>query len=240
METSLIPHPASDIDRILGLAITSNVTVETIERIVALKERMEDRAAAAEFNAALAAFQGACPPIRKGSTAKIATRSGGQFSYTYASLDRIAEVVRPVLKEHGLSYSWDSEMADTKVVCKCIVRHIAGHSQSAHFTCPTESDSAMSAQQRHASALKYAMRQSLVQALGLTTTDSDTDASTTEKLTPDQVAEIDALIIEAKADRVAVLKYAKADTVETIAARDYSKIKTALVAKIAEAAKVKS
>ncbi len=54
---------------------------------------------------ALAAFQGECPPIRKGNRATVPTKSGGQYSYDYADLSDVLEVVLPVLARHGLAFN---------------------------------------------------------------------------------------------------------------------------------------
>jgi hypothetical protein len=173
--------------------------VDALERLAALHERMMDRDSAREFAAAMAAFQEECPPVRKTSTAKVVTKSGGSYSYAYAELDEIARTVRPILHRHGLSYSWDSTLSESGAMlrCVCTVSHANGHKASATFEAPTEAvTQAMSPQQRHAAALTFARRQSLIQVLGLTTCDPDADgASEPEaKITPEQVLVLEALI----------------------------------------------
>lgn len=227
-----IPGPASDIARILTLAVETKVPVETIERLVALQERMLDRSAAAEFNAALAAFQHECPSIPKTSIAKIATKSGGDYGYRYAELDQIAKVTRPLLQKHGLAYSWDMEMQDAKVVCTCTLRHVAGHSQSAKFVAPTDAAASMSGPQKHAAALTYARRQSLIQVLGLTTTDPDTDAGAPKKITDEQVMALNDLIQDSGTDLKQFLGYMAVEAVADINAADFKKAEQALQAKL--------
>lgn len=226
-----VASPGGEIGALLRMAVESKVDVGTIERLVALRERMEDRSAAAAFNRALMAFQGECPPIVKNREAKITTRSGGAYAYRFADLDQIARTIRPLLERHGLSYSWDSEVKDGKMVCTCIVRHIDGHAQSAHFTAPTDSDAAMSGAQKFASALTYARRQSLVQALGLTITDEDDDGAEREPITDQQAMNIEDLIQDSQADRGRFLVYMGVGAVSEIAAADYDRAIAALQAK---------
>lgn len=223
----------NDIGQIIQFAIGQNVPVETIERLVALKERMDDRAAAQEYNVALARFQADCPPIQKKSTASITTNSGSSYKYSFAELDEIARTTRPILTRYGLSYSWDSDVQGDKLVCVCTVRHIAGHAQSAKFALPTTTKSGMSDQQKVAAALTYARRQSLIQALGLTTTDADTDsaAQAVEKITDDQAKELEALVKASGADLARFLTYMRAPSIADIRARDFTTAKTALQAK---------
>jgi hypothetical protein len=59
------------------------------------------QAAAADFVAALGELQN---PGRD-TTARIETKSGGSFSYSYAGLDAILDLVRPVLARHRLALS---------------------------------------------------------------------------------------------------------------------------------------
>lgn len=221
------------VESILRLAVEKNLGVEALERIVALHERMSERAAASEFNRAVAAFQAECPSIPKTSQAKITTRSGGEYGYRYAELDQIAKVVRPILEKHDLSYTWDSSMDTAGLVkCVCTLRHVAGHSQSATFVAPTDSSAAMSGAQKAAAALTFARRQSLIQVLGLTTTDPDTDGASEERISEQQELEINDLVREAKADLSAFLKYMRAESIADIRARDYRKAVEGLKAKI--------
>lgn len=55
--------------------------------------------------AALAAFQAEMPTVHKGREAKVATKSGGSYSYTYAGLADVAEAAAPLLAKHGLSFT---------------------------------------------------------------------------------------------------------------------------------------
>jgi hypothetical protein len=221
----------SEIGGILRLAVERNVSIDTIERLVALKERADERTAAAEFNHALAAFQAECSSIPKTSRAKITTKSGGQYEYSYAELDQIARTTRPLLTKHGLSYSWDSDLQGNKLVCTCTIRHVGGHAQAAKFCTVTDTISAMSDQQKVAAALTYARRQSLIQALGLTTTEKDTDGASEEKITEKQAHIINEWVESSGADLGRFLKYMNAHSVAEIHARDYDKAITALTKK---------
>ena len=169
-------------DRLLTLALErgTELNVEIIERIVALKERNEDREAARAIHEAVAAFQADVPAIPKSKVVSYASRTGRDVRYSYAPLDAIADAIRSALHTHGLAYTWDSSYEEGRVVCTCTVRHIHGAKLSAVFGAPIDTgDTKMSGPQRTAAALTYARRQSLVQVLGLTSTDDDTDAEGT-------------------------------------------------------------
>jgi hypothetical protein len=225
-------------DPLLVLALQNRVPVETIERLVALKERAEERHAAMAFHAAMVRFRATCPSIVKTSKAKITTRGGGSgFEYSYAELDEISETVRPHLEANGLSYTWDADLThETGILWTiCTLRHVDGHHVTTRFPVPTASASAMSEQQRYAAAFTFGRRQSLFGALGLATTDSAPSErpQDMEKITPEQVANLKALLDEIKADasrREKFLAYAEVEQLEDVTARHYAGLVRALEA----------
>ena len=54
--------------------------------------------------AALAAFQGEMPTIPKSKTAKVPTKAGGSYQYSYADLADMTALVMPALARHGLAF----------------------------------------------------------------------------------------------------------------------------------------
>lgn len=235
LPTEVVPIPSAsrlpatlspdsgDVIALLRLAVERGVAVEALEKLVALQERYQDRQAQREFAAALADFQSQCPPIPKNSTATIVSeQKGTKFSYSYAELDTIAETVRPFLHALGLSYSWDSTVDSATINCTCTLRHRNGHSITARFAAPVDSAGRMSVTQRHASALSYARRQSLVQVLGLTTTEPDEDgAEDVGTITDEQQATLAALMEEVGADRGKFLNWLRVDSLASVRVAQY-------------------
>lgn len=212
-------------------------TVDSLEKLVALAERVENRNAAREFGDAKARFQSMCPPIRKTSTMKVVSKRTGTERVTpFAALDEIARTVGPHLHSLGLSYSWDSVVEAGFITVTCTLRHLNGHSERATFKCPVDGQESMSEPQKYASTLTFARRYSLIEILGLTTCDADDDAAKkpkagTGRINPERVADLEALLEEVKADRVKFLAYMNVEAVEEIAPADYSKAVKALEAK---------
>jgi hypothetical protein len=211
-------------NRLLELALKSQVPVETIERLVALQERAEDRRSRIELAEALNKAQSEIPSIPETAEAKIVTKSGGSYRYKYAPLDQIVKIVRPILSRHGLSFSWDSITEENKVRVTCKVEHVGGHFKVATFEAPVDQKAVVNDMQKHAIALTYAQRKSLVQVLGLTTSEPDTDGNdpaAVEHITPEQAADLQALIDEVNADLGRFLKYLGVESVESIPASQF-------------------
>jgi hypothetical protein len=221
---------AHSMQQLLHFAIERGTPVEQLEKLVDLAERMERRDAAREFAAAMASFQAECPSIKKASRATVTTKGGGTYSYTYAELDDIAHVVNPILAKYGLSYGWDSTVTEGTLTCVCTVRHLNGHSVASSFTLPIDNPSAMNPQQKVGAALTFAQRRSLSAALGLTTTNDDTDANPVDPtpISDDQVTELEDLIAETKSNRGRFLEFMGVASLAKIPASEYKRAITAL------------
>jgi hypothetical protein len=241
-EQDLPVAPASEPSEITGLirlAIERDLDVEKLERLVALRERVMDREAAAAFAAALAGFQRECPPVPRSRTGKIVTKSGGSYSYTYADMEQIVRTVSAPAHANGLSWTFDTEdVADNRLRGIATLRHVLGHSITASHTVPVENASGMSPQQKPGAARMYACRIALTNALGLTTTDQDDDGQDpldAEPLDAEQVGWIDELLHDLHGDRARFLAALRAETAGDLTRGQWRQILTMLRAKAAEA-----
>lgn len=125
--------------------------------------------------AALAQFQGRVENITKGSTAKIPTRNGGEYSYTYADLAAVLEAIRKPLSEAGLAViqSPMSSEAGYALVSRVVHAESGEWAQSIlPLPLPPNADA-----KALGSAVTYARRYALVSLLGLATEDDDGTAA---------------------------------------------------------------
>ncbi len=192
--------PPVAVHPLIELAIREKLGVEGIERLVALKEREEDRQAKREFVEAMARFKTICPPVpRRSKNEQFSVmRNGMKVPRAYAGLEEIDATIRGPLAECGLSYRWgDSRVEDGNLTTPCIVSHVGGHSESSSVVLPVEARSGANEQQKYGSVMKYAQRYSLIQVLGLTDCEDDLDGATEEELkpiTPDEVLVLEGLL----------------------------------------------
>jgi hypothetical protein len=216
---------------ILKLGVEKGIDAESIERLSALAERWQDRRASEEFADCLAKFQGEVPEILQTKVAKIVSQSGSSYQYTYAPLDLITRVARPILHRLGFAFSWDSVTEGAAMTVTCTLRHVNGHRESASFTCPLESPAKMSGAQKAAAAMSFARRQTLTAILGLTTTEDDIDGADPTPISEKQAAELTDLATEVGANVQRFLTYMNVDSFEEILASDYNRAISALKAK---------
>lgn len=197
MSEELIPAEQLQLSPLFELAIQKGPDgVAALERLVALRERVEAERSRREFAEALARFQAEVPRIPKDAAATKATEAGTKVLYTYAPLETIERVIRPKLTEHGFSYRFESAFSESTVTVACILMHVGGHSERSSSSMPLAGGtSLMSPQQRNGSASSYARRYALMDALGLATCDTDDDGlELAEKVTPTQVETLEELI----------------------------------------------
>lgn len=180
-EIQMVPAAAQQevatVEGMIKQAIDKGLPLDQMERFLAMRERVMAERARAAYIQALAQFQAACPVIKK--TKKVLNKDGKSVRYIYAPMDSIVEQIKKPLAEAALSYRFETEQKEGGKEIKAIahVTHVLGHTESSYFIIPVDPESYMSAPQRLASALTFAKRYALLNALGISTGDEDTDAT---------------------------------------------------------------
>jgi ERF superfamily len=205
--------PVTLLQMIGSLAARTDIPIERVERLIALQERMEDRAAAAEYNIAMSAAQAEMEPIR-------ADLRNKQTSSKYASHAALDRAIRPIYSKHGLSLSFDTAdvaTADTiRVVCK--ITH-KSHVETPHLDVPADGKGAkggdvMTKTHAMGSAVSYGIRILIrmvfnLAIFGMKEDDDGNAAGATALITEEQVRELSQLITSTKSDLDAFLKFFK-------------------------------
>lgn len=170
-----MPKTATPLD-LLQMAISKDVDLDRLQKLIDMKNEWDAKEAKKEFLAALSKFQTLVPVLTKTKTAKVATKTGGSFSYNYADLGSIGQAIKGPLQECGLSYRWEFAESAGKMKVTCMVSHLAGHTETATMEAAADSSGAKNDIQQKGSTHTYLQRYTLIGALGLTTADEDDDA----------------------------------------------------------------
>lgn len=240
-ETTLATSGHTQVSQVMDVmaqALKDGRSADELEKLLDLHERVSDRQARTNFANAMMAFQAECPPIHKGRTAKIATRGGSGYSFSYAPLDAIVAVVRPLMHKHGLSFTWDTTADANHVEVRCTVSHVDGHSVTSASRMPTASSSGMNEQQKMESAATYGRRNSLSQVLGLITSDTQTPDEPDELISTEQHNEIGELIKESGADTEKLLAWQGVKEIKDITVSNFDEVIEKLKAKLAQKGQV--
>lgn len=139
----------------------------------------------AEIAKALADFQADMPAVTKSKTAKVPTKSGGEYRYTYADLADISAQAMPLLRKNGLAFSACPRRAEHGYELVGLLLHTSG--ESLQGALPLNGNQP----QEIGSALTYARRYLLGCMTGLVTDDDD-DGATAQNSTRPTEAKITA------------------------------------------------
>lgn len=219
---------------ILQQAIAAKLDPASMKDFYELYRKMEADAARAEYASAMASFRDECPLVSKSKTAKIVTKSGANFSFTYSPIEEVAATIDPILGRHRLSYRFDDQSTDKQAVVVCYVLHASGHEVASTGRCPIDMDAKMSPANATTAAWTTARRKAMMQAFGLVAADErDAEASRNDiaagpKITANQAANIDHVIEEVGADRAKFLGWLGVDRIDEIPASRFGEVMGAL------------
>ncbi len=210
---------------LLEVVKRTDIDPERLEKFLDLQIKMEQRQAQKALMGALADFQGKCPAILK-------TKKTNNSKY--APLDEMVETIRPFLSQTGLSYGFNVEPVDEKTSrLDTTISHRDGASVTSTYYFPRiENSGSKNEAQSVKSALSYAKRAGLENALGLVTADEDTDgAKRLPEVTDSLLSEIKNLLTETKSDEKKFLAFIRAESLETLTPEQAKKAVHALKAK---------
>ncbi|MDP6462167.1 MAG: ERF family protein, partial [Gemmatimonadota bacterium] len=91
---------------------------------------------------ALLSARGEFPAVTKSKTARIRTKTGGEYSYTYADLPAMLETYLPVLSRHGILLVYGAEPAGGGAahLSATLIHVESGDSYTATLPLPADDD----------------------------------------------------------------------------------------------------
>ena len=169
------PQPQSPLQAILeDPAQLREFPVETVERLFALHERQEEKAARAAFNTAFHAVQSNMTPVEKAG--RISYGSGKGES-AYAKAEHVAAMLYPLLDANGFTHSVSESPHEDKGMSRftLTLRHVEGHTESHDLIVPTGAGKGgtMNPMQAMASTYTYVHRHLLCKVFGVVLTGDD-------------------------------------------------------------------
>lgn len=196
----------------LSLAVERGASIETLEKLMGLRERYEASQARKAFDEAVAEAKAGIQPVLKNRE--------GHNGKRYADFAAIAKAIDPIISQFGLSYRFRTTQTD-RINVTCVLSHKDGHSEETTLSGPADATGNKNAIQAIGSTLTYLQRYTLVQALGLAASDDDDGRKAgvaVETITEEQAMLLRELIEATNSDTRGVLTYVRASDIESIAA----------------------
>lgn len=221
-----VPVPPSDavafVSMIERAARDPNVDMDKLERLLAMKERQETRAAEQAFAEAMTKAQS---EMRAVAT----DLNNSQTRSRYASYMALDKATRPIYTRHGFALSFNTDVGPTPdiLIVGCSVMHSGGYTR--HYSVPMPADGkgakggdVMTKTHATGAAMTYGQRY-LLKLIFNIAVGEDTDGNEPGGTINEQQGEIiAALIVEAKADIAKFLKWVGAESISDIPAKKFA------------------
>lgn len=217
------------VGQMLGAFIEKGITSENVaafERLIALRERMQDRDAEKDFAKAFADLQACLPMVN--AVREVPNRDG-TIRYCYAPYEEIMAQVRPLLTRFGFSISFSSDIKDARVIQTCTLQHTGGHKRTNQFMALIGSGPpGASGAQIDGAANTYAKRQALCDALNIVVNhDTDGVDDARDEGSPisfEQAETLKQMVKDTGSNEAAFLKFAGATKYEEIGSSRYQQL----------------
>lgn len=199
-ESAVVVKQESDtILQVIGRAAADpQCDIEKMERLLAMHERMQAKNSQTEFNAAMAAMQCDIPSI--------AERGEGHNRKTYATLEDINDVIKPIMQRYGFAISFRVAHVASGINVTGVLMHKAGHREETSLLLPADTSGNKNAVQAVASSVSYGKRYVMCAMLNISTRGEDDDgyaAAPSPRITEAQAKQIRAHLAKCKPETVA-------------------------------------
>jgi hypothetical protein len=171
------------VNMIERVVMNPDADLDKLERMLAMKERMDAQNARIAFSRALAEARAEIPPIIKDATVDF-TSSKGRTHYRHETLAGIAKAIDPILSRYGLSYRFRTDQGQGGVRVTCIVQHSLGHFEETTLSGSADQSGNKNGFQAVGSAVTYLQRYTLKAALGLSAEVDDDAQAASPRLEP--------------------------------------------------------
>lgn len=216
------------------LVMDPSVSLDRLERMMEMKERMEDRARAdrereAEkaYFAAMAACQAEIPVVRK-------TQKNTHTNSRYADLAAIESAAMPVIHAHGFSVSFQPDGYNTQGELRILwhIAHAGGHSRSGIGEIPVDGAGSQgkvnkTGTQAFGSTATYGRRYLLCMLFNISTGD-DTDGNAPKEpaktITEDQYRHLRELLEKSGRDEGKLLQWLKIEKLTDLPLHRYGEV----------------
>jgi len=211
-ELPVVSGATSIIQVIERAALDPNVDIDKMERLLAMKERLDAKDSESVYNQAMTAAQSEMRRVSADAT-------NPQTRSKYASYAAIDKALRPIYTAHGFSLSFDTGESpiDAHIRVVCHISHAAGHTRSSHIDMPADGKGAkggdvMTKTHAAGAAMSYGMRYLLKMIFNVAIGEDDVDGNeTVPRISEEQATEIHAKITENNLDMDKFMSWLRKD-----------------------------
>lgn len=154
---------------LLQSAIARGASIDELDRLIALKERMDASAAKQAFTSAMVEFKRNPPKVLTNRTGTVRPKDDKKqgFEYRYADLAAVCDKVIEALANVGISHHWTTDQQGAFVHVTCTLTHELGHSISTTLLASPDDSGGKNRIQAIGSAVTYLRRYTLLAITGI-------------------------------------------------------------------------
>lgn len=224
------------------LAVNPDVDVEKLNGILDLKERMMNKDAEMQFNAALSDMQSEMPIIKKDGSVEYPKDKNNPDgpkvkAFDFASFENIMRAIKPVMSKYGFAIRFDTSEREGNgggAIIKATLSHRAGHKESVQFAAALDTSGGKNNIQAMGSTFSYGKRYCVTALLNIVTEGEDDDANKAfleHPIDDVQFAEIQRLIDDTDTDMARFVGHLKIESLRAMPQKMYAKATHDLEAK---------
>jgi hypothetical protein len=184
LSTAVVPSEGANLVLMFErLAKDPAVDVAKLEKLIELQERIMRHNAKAAFDGAFSRMQAELPVVDERGQILVK----GQLRSTYAKLEDIHDVVKPIMKTFGFAMRHRTEWpADKAGIIRIIgiLSHEQGHSEQSEFEAPMDRSEYRTDIQSQGSTLSYGRRYTTLDLLNISTRGLDDDGKKSGRSQP--------------------------------------------------------
>jgi len=203
---------AAIVSMIERAAMNPAVDIDKMERLLQMQERVFERQAQVEFNAAFARMQPELPAVE---------RLGKSNTGDYGRWEDIQAAIQPVIARHGFGLSFKTNVTSDTITVTAILRHAGGHDDSTELALPADKSGSKNAVQAVGSSVSYGKRYTACALLNIQVGGEDNDGAG-EPVSPEQLKKILTLLEDTNSDVEKFCKWAKIDAVKFLPAARFN------------------
>lgn len=243
----VIPEGDAVLMMIERAARDPNVDIDKMQRLMDMRERVQQQNAKAAYAAALAAMQPELPVIERRGKITVrkkdaqGERTGDvQQSTPYALWEDINDAIKPILAKHRFALSFKvGQAADGKISVTGILSHADGHQEETTINLPHDSTGSKNAVQAVGSTVSYGKRYTAGLLLNFTSRGEDDDGKLggdEGAISEEQAATIRKLCEETGTDIPKFCDLMKVESIPALPASQFDRVIKSLEAKKRRAA----
>jgi hypothetical protein len=241
----------SMVSMIERIAMDPTIPLDRLERMLEMKERMEDRQREDEarqaqkaFFVAMSAAQAEIKPVAR-------TQTNGHTKSKYADIEAISDAIQPIITKQGFALTFSEEECPKpnhmRVVCD--VMHVEGHCRTYRGDVPIDAAGSQgkankNATQAYGSTKSYGRRYLKLDIFDVPVKGKDTDGNTPEaepaQISPEQLAELQGLIDRSGADIQWICNHYKVESLAAMNVKQFHHSTMSLKQRIAALEKQKA